>query len=221
MLWHLVAGLALLPAAAGTDVPGAIVVLEAVEPGLPGSVPEAAPIRFALLEDGQLYVGGSSGLDAGRLGSDEVKAIEKRISQVRKLPGLGASVKLGPENKRYRLSIRKGRPLDITATGDTASAPANLRLLASLLADLASFSHASLRPYRPAAYAVAVRERSLVGGCREWTLPMPLADALAAPRTVAPEAVADWPKGAAPASVCMRDKRFVVTLRPLLPGERP
>ena len=30
-----------------------------------------------------------------------------------------------------------------------------------------------------------------------------------------------WPTGALPASVCAGDKRFVVTLRPLLPGERP
>jgi len=31
----------------------------------------------------------------------------------------------------------------------------------------------------------------------------------------------DWPTGAAPAAVCDGDRRFVVTLRPLLPGERP
>jgi hypothetical protein len=32
---------------------------------------------------------------------------------------------------------------------------------------------------------------------------------------------ASWPTGAAPASVCAGDKKYVVTLRPLLPGEKP
>jgi hypothetical protein len=48
-----------------------------------------------------------------------------------------------------------------------------------------------------------------------------LADALAAPNVVPAESVTGWPTGATPAQVCSGDKTYVVTLRPLVPGERP
>ena len=44
---------------------------------------------------------------------------------------------------------------------------------------------------------------------------------LVAPRVVKAEAAATWPTGAVAASVCAGDKRYAVTLRPLLPGEKP
>jgi hypothetical protein len=68
---------------------------------------------------------------------------------------------------------------------------------------------------------MVVREARLVGGCREWTFPFPLASAQAAPRTVSASEAEGWPTGALPASVCADDKRYAVTLRPLLPGELP
>jgi len=40
-------------------------------------------------------------------------------------------------------------------------------------------------------------------------------------RLVSASEAPDWPTGGAPGAVCDGDRRFVVTLRPLLPGERP
>jgi hypothetical protein len=60
-----------------------------------------------------------------------------------------------------------------------------------------------------------------VGGCRPWRQTVPLAEVLAGPRTVDARSAYDWPTGALPAAVCDGDRRYVVTLRPLLPGERP
>ena len=55
-------------AAAGAgEIPRATVVLEALTPGLPHEVPEAAPPRFVLMEDGQVYVGGGSRLLTAKL----------------------------------------------------------------------------------------------------------------------------------------------------------
>ena len=48
-----------------------------------------------------------------------------------------------------------------------------------------------------------------------------LPDAREGRRLVTPAEAAAWPTGAMPASVCSGDRRYVVTLRPLLPGEQP
>jgi hypothetical protein len=213
--------LALAPAARAGDVPGAVVVLDVVGPS-PGGAAGANPPRFVLLEDGQVFVGGTQKLAAGRLEREEVKELEKRIARVRKLPGLGPQVSFGASTSgRYHLRLGKGQPLDILATGDPASAPSSLRPLASLVQDLAAFEHESLRPYEPAAYALLAQEGTLAGGCRSWGFTVPLSEALAGPRSVSAAAASDWPTGGAPAAVCAGDKRYVVTLRPLLPGERP
>ena len=47
------------------------------------------------------------------------------------------------------------------------------------------------------------------------------AEAVAAPRGVPAAAAADWPTGGAVASVCAGEKHYLVSLRPLLPGEKP
>ena len=188
----------------------------------PEEVPEAAPPRFALFEDGQVFVGGTRELLAGQVEKGEIKGIESQIDRIRKLPGLGSSVTLGPGERRARLVVRKGRPLEIVATGDPEAAPINLRPLAGLLQSLESFSHPSLKPYRPTSYRVRAREASLTGGCRRWDgrLP-PLPELAGVPRVVDADLVWGWPTGAIPASVCEGDKRYVVTFHPLLPGERP
>ncbi|HSD28854.1 MAG TPA: hypothetical protein VLL75_16250, partial [Vicinamibacteria bacterium] len=101
--------------------------------------------------------------------------------------------------------------------------------LASLLADLLRHHHPSLRPYQPTSYAMTVREARLVAGCRAWGFAFPVAEALAGPRAVTAEEAKGWPTGARPASVCVdgagasagASRRYVVALRPLLPGERP
>jgi hypothetical protein len=218
----LVALLALVSAAGAGEVPGAVIVLDVVGPPPGGPAAGANPPRFVLLEDGQAFVGGTHRLATGRLEREEVKELEKRIARVRKIPGLGSQVSFGGSApSRYHLRLGKGQPLDILATGDPASAPSGLRPLASLVQDLAAFAHESLRSYEPAAYALWAREGALPGGCRSWSFAVPLSEALAGPRSVPAAAVADWPTGGAPASVCAGDKHYVVTLRPLLPGERP
>lgn len=214
--------MALAAAASGAgEIPKAVVVLEGLTAALPDQVAGAQPPRFALLEDGQVFVGGTSRLVAGRLTKAETKEIESRVSALRQLPGFGPSVALGPGPQRYRLLLRKGGAQEVTVTGDPAQAPEGLRALGSLLQDLLRFDHPTLRPYQPAAYAVIAREGKLAGGCRRWTFAEPVADSLFAPRTVPASAADSWPTGATPASVCADDKTYVVALRPLLPGERP
>jgi hypothetical protein len=219
-----VAALLVLGAASGAaaaDVPGATIVLE-VAPGTPGSDPSAAPPRFVLLEDGQVFVGGTARLESGRLEKREASVLLKRAEAVRKLRGLSSPVAFGGDPSRtLRLRILDGKPFEAVATGDPQESPPTLAPLASLLVDLLGYHHPSLRPYAPAFYAMAAREARLPGGCRAWRFAFPVAEVLASPRTVSAEEVAGWPTGARPASVCVDDRRYVVTLRPLLPGERP
>lgn len=221
-------GTVVAAAAAGTvpsqagEVRNAVVVLEVLTQTLPHHVPEAAPPRFALLEDGQVFVGGTRSLSAGKLGSRELKDLEKRLTDVRKLPGLAGTTTLGPGERRSRLRLFKGgRPLDVTVSGDPAQARPEMRALAALLQDLEKFSHPTLRPYEPETFALSAREGTLRGGCRRWRGSPAVAESVFAPIAV-PAARADgWPTGATPASVCSGDQTYVMTLRPLLPGELP
>ena len=48
-----------------------------------------------------------------------------------------------------------------------------------------------------------------------------MAESVFAPIGVPAKQADGWPTGATPASVCSGDKQYVVTLRPLLPGELP
>jgi hypothetical protein len=216
-------GLALVCALAGTataEVPSAIVLLEVLVPTLPGEVPQSAPPRFVLMEDGTVYVGGTRDVMVGRLASPEIKDLERRIAEVRKLPLTGAMT-IGPGSERRHLVLRKGRPLDVILSGNPADPPASLRPLAALVDDLARFQHPTLRPYEPGSFAMSAKEGALPGGCRPWMLPEPLAESVFAPRVVPAKGHGDWPTGAVPAHVCVGDKHYVVTFRPLLPGERP
>jgi len=209
------------PFATAGEVADAVVTLEALSPLPVDQVVSALPLRFALLENGQVFVGGTSHLLAGRLGKDEVAAIEHRLGDIRKLPGLGGTVALGPDSSGVRLSIRKPKALDLLVKGDPAAAPQTLLPLAALVRDLLRFSHVSLRAYEPSAFALGAREGTLVGGCRPWTLPAVLAEVQSAPQLLPAGAATGWPTGATPALVCSGDKTYVVTLRPLVPGERP
>ena len=218
----LLCALAVSGAAAAGEVREAVAVLEVFTRTLPHHVPEAAPPRFALLEDGQVFVGGTRSLQAGKLSSREIRDLEKRLSDVRKLPGMAGQIELGPGERRHRLRLFKGgRPLDLTVTGDPAKARAEMRPLAALLADLERFTHPSLRAYEPEAYAFSAREGTLRGGCRQWRGSPSVAESVFAPVAVPAAAVAGWPTGATPASVCAGDRSYVVTFRPLLPGEQP
>jgi hypothetical protein len=211
-----------IPRSWAGEMRGAVAVLEVFTQSLPQQVPEAAPPRFALLEDGQVFVGGTRTLSAGELSSREVKDLEKRFGEVRKLPGLTGSTTLGPGERRHRLRLYKGgRPLDLTVTGDPEKARPEMRALAALLNDLDRFDHPTLRPFRPATYALSAREGSLRGGCRHWRGSASVAEGVFAPIGVPAAEAEGWPTGAVPASVCAGEKHYIVTLRPLLPGELP
>jgi hypothetical protein len=219
----LAAALAWAAASRAGEIPDALVVLEA-SIDLPGREAAAVPPRFVLLRDGQDFAGGSDRLYAGKLDKRELQALDKRAQKVRKLSGLGTYVQFGAEPKgsyRLRLLKDKDKPVEIRIAGSPAAALAQMQPLASFVADLASFHHPSLRPFAPAAFALRVREGALVGGCRPWAFTVALEDALAAPRAVSAAEASGWPTGALPASVCAGDRRYVVTLRPLLPGEQP
>jgi hypothetical protein len=218
---------AALPLGAG-EIPGAVLVLETA-PGTPGSDPTGAPPRFVLLRDARVFVGGSSLVEAGRLEKGEAQALQKRASALRKIPGIGTPISFGGGSDRpLRLRLLEDEPIEIVVTGlplegggDPAGVPPPLAELARLLQDLARFHHPSLRPFAPSSYSLTVREARLAGGCRAWSWPFPIADALAGPRAVPAADAASWPTGAMPASVCVDDRRYAVTLRPLLPGEHP
>ena len=213
--------LALAHPAGAAEAPESLLLLDASFTALPGQVEEAAPRRFSLFEDGTVYVGGASDLFVGRLAGSEVRDLEREVDRVRKLEGLGPSVSFGPGEARYRLRAPKARGFDIAATGDPAAAPPALKPLAALIGRLAAFGHPSLRPYRPAFFALEAREGKLPGGCRPWGFEVLLEQALSGPQLVPGTAASSWPTGADAASVCSGDKTYVVTLRPLLPGEKP
>jgi hypothetical protein len=213
------AALAAVPAAA--DVPKALAVLEIDSATMPGHVGASAPVRFVLLETGQIYVGGTSEIAVGQLTSSEQKALEKRLGDLRKLPGIGGAVAFGSGKQRAHLIVRKGRPLDMVVTGAFTDSPAALKPLAALLSDLATFDHPSLKRWQPATYALRAREGKLPGGCRPWPFEEPLTGLEFTPRVMPADKVQYWPAGAAPASVCAGDKSWIVTLRPLVPDETP
>ena len=212
--------LALVRGASALEVPGAAIVLEAV-PGSPGSDPAGAPPRFVLMKDGQVFVGGTEGLEAGRLDKTESAALLKKADAVRRLR-LSSPVSLGEDaSKAARLHLLDGKPFEIVVKGDPAQASPALAPLSSLLTDLLRYDHPSLRPYAATSYALAAREGRLAGGCRAWPFSFPITEAVSAPRTLTAEEAKGWPTGARPASVCVGGHYYVVTLRPLLPGERP
>ena len=203
------------------EVSGALLELRATTPFAPLQDWSAAPARFVLLEDGQVFVGGSKDLLAGRLEKDEVKALEEQAEAVRKMPGLASVVSFSAgDEPTFHLRAGKGRAMDVRATGDPAKAGPALRPLGALLERLLRFDHMSLRPYAPASFALVAHEGPHRGGCRLWTL-LPTPGEAASGTTVPASAVETWVSGVYPTSVCVGDKSYEVRLRPLLPGERP
>jgi hypothetical protein len=204
----------------GAPPADAIVSLRVSAPPAHGEVPDAMPLRFVLLDGGQVFVGGTSELASARLEKKELKDLEKQIERVRKLPGLTGPQKFGPGDRSFLLTFRKQG--EVLVQGEPAQAPASLRPLAALVDTLLSFDHPGLRTYRPDLYFLSAHEAALPGGCREWQLPVALPEVLRQPRAIsASAATSGWPTGGTPASVCAADKRYAVTLRPLVPGETP
>jgi len=207
---------AALPAAAAAPS-GTVVALWVARPATHGEIPSAMPARFVMLEDGRVFVGGTSTVASARLPKKDLKVIEKLASRVRKLPGLAGPLTLGPGEQQFRVFLRKGP--EILAKGAPAQAPPAMRPLAQLLEALEGFTHPDLRPFSPDSFALALHEQPLEGGCREWALPVSPAQLRKGPVVVPAAAASGWPTGGYPASVCDGDRHYTVTLRPLLPGE--
>ena len=172
MRWLLLAiGIALAgqtaPLLDAAEIPGALIELFASTPFAPLQSWSAAPPRFVLMEDGQVFLGGSKEVLAGRLEKEEVKALESQLEAVRKMPGLASVVSFAEgDEPSFRLRVGKGKPLDVRATGDPRKAGPALRPLAAFLERLLRFDHPSLRPYAPASFALTAREIGRAS-CRE------------------------------------------------------
>jgi hypothetical protein len=212
------------PVARAGAIPSAVVVMEAA-PGTPGSDPAAAPPRFVLLKDGQAFAGGTSRLETVRLEKSELSALRKRVDAARKAIGKAPAVKLGEGGPTVRLRFGEEETVEVSL-GRGPAPPAAPRAepepVSALVLELLSFQHPGLAPYEPESYAMTLREGALPGGCRRWNFTMPIAEARGAARAVPAEQAVGWPTGALPGSVCgPDDRRYVLTLRPLLPGEQP
>jgi hypothetical protein len=213
------AGAAEAPLRSG-DIADARAILDVRPAPRPGFVPEALPPRFVLFEDGRVVVGGHASLATARLDREAHKALEKRLAQVKRLPGLGASVSFGAELPRYRLRLPKER-IDLVASGDPRQAPPEFGPLAALIRDLEAFDHAGLQPLVPEQVWASAREEELPGGCRLWRRSPSVSELATQARPLPAADAAGWPTGAYAASVCEGQRRFTLTLRPLVPGELP
>lgn len=205
------------PTLAG-EVPEALVTLEVVEPAAPWRVAEAAPMRFALLERGRVYVGGTTHLAVGLLEGNDRKDLEKLAERVAKQKGISGEVRLGPGDTRYRLHFPK-RGVVVLAVGAPEAATGELRRLGELVERLRDFDHDSLVPWTPLEYLLSVSQRDLPGGCRPWRLDLDPEALLRQPMVLPERAAPGWTTGAIPTAACLGDLRFAVTLRPLVPGE--
>jgi len=205
------------------DIPNAVLVLETA-PGTPGSDPSGAPPRFVLLKDGQAFVGGTSQVDTVQLDKGEAQALRRRADAARKAVGRERSVTLGSGGKTVRLRFGEDPPVEVSLGREAPPVVAGQapEPISSLVAELLVFQHPGLEPYSPPSYEMRLREGALAGGCRRWNFTFPLAPSVGAARVVTAEQAQGWPTGALPASVCGEDdRRYVLTLRPLLPGEQP
>jgi hypothetical protein len=210
-----------VPYVHGEEVPEPVIIFEAFD-GLPDAVPDAAPARFVLRRDRRVFFGGSEAIYSGVIDKDEANALEDRVKGLAKSGLLDAPVAFGGgSDTRYRLRLPREDDRDVALTGDPAAAPPALQGVAALVTDLLRFDHPNLRPWTPTEYAVSAREGELAGGCRAWLLPLPFDSLLAGPQRMAVGVAERWPAGSSPASVCEGGRRYVVTFRPLLPGERP
>src|SRR5260370_30099762 len=155
------------------EAPEVLLTLEVSGPLPTGYVASALPPRLVLLEDGQVFVGGTSQLAAGRLDKAEVKAFEQRLAALRKLPGLGRTIAFGgAPAPRSHLQAPKSK-LDVVPTGDSAAAPPGMRPVATLGPFLAWFPHPTSPPTMPAGFPPSAKKRPLPLACRPQPLPVP------------------------------------------------
>jgi hypothetical protein len=208
-----------MPAAAAAPPDTVVALWVTGGPSTRGEIPSGMPARFVLLEDGRVFVGGLSAVASAKLPKKDLKAIDKLVARVRKLPGLTSTVALGPGDHQFRLFLRKGP--EVLARGGLSGAPAAVRPLVQLVEALSAFTHPELRPFSADRFLLTLHDQTLDGGCREWQLPVGAAQLRQSPVVIPAAAASGWPTGGYPASVCEGDRRYAVTLRPLVPGETP
>jgi hypothetical protein len=152
--------------------------------GLPatGEIADGAPPRFVLLEDGRVFVGGTSTVSSAKLSGKDLKPVNEPLSRARKVGARPGTVTLGPGTQQYRL-VRKGQP-DVLTQGDPARAAGTDRPLGVLIDAMLAFDHPALRPLVPESYLASLRPDALPGGCREWHLPVKPADLKTRPAVV-------------------------------------
>jgi hypothetical protein len=200
------------------EVADAIVTLEVIEPAVEWRQARALPMRVALLGKGRVYVGGSARLATAVLEGDDRKDLEKLAEQVAKQDGLAGEVRLGPGDTRYRLHFPE-RGVVILGAGAPEGASGDLRRLGELIERLRDFDHPSLMPWTPQEYLLSVSRQDLPGGCRPWRLELDPEALLRQPMAIPAGAAPDWSTGVFPTVACLGERRFAVTLRPLVPGE--
>jgi hypothetical protein len=191
---------------------------------------DGVPPRFALLTDGSVFVGGRREVLRGFLDRTEMQAISTRLDlALRSLGKAGAPKTLvigqnpgeGDGPALFRFSVLLGTPLQIVVMGKipTSASPALAPML-DFIRRIATFRHASLKPWDPAEFTMIVRERTLSGGCRTAPGLPSLAQALDH-ETIVPETITrSFPTGSDMAQVCDGLKRYTVVFRPLIPGGR-
>lgn len=224
----------------GAEVPNAAIVLQVPFQARAGQVAQAAPERFIMLNDGQVFVGGTSDVETCRLEKGDLKSFLAEVEAIRKprkkkkrndpgQPWLGGPTtwSFGGSSERVFLTFladekEKLPALRLELVGDPRRAPRGLKVLGDFVLRLSEFDHPCLRPYAAASYRMRASKGTMPGGCRApGGLEPSLALALDAPTALPAAAAKDWPHGATAAQLCQGDARYIVTLTPLLPGERP
>lgn len=224
----------------GAEVPNASIVLQVPFQARAGQVAQAAPERFIMLNDGQVFVGGTSDVETCRLEKGDLERFQSEVEAIRKprkkkkrndpgQPWLGGPTtwSFGGSSDRVVLTFladekEKLPALRLELVGDPRRAPLGLKILGDFVLRLSEFDHPCLRPYVAASYRMRASKGTIPGGCRApGGLEPSLAMALGAPTAVPAAAAKDWPHGATAAQLCQGDARYIVTLTPLLPGERP
>lgn len=185
---------------------------------------DGVPSRFVLLTDGSVFVGGRREVLKGRLDKDEMQAISTRLDLAIKSvakAGLPQTLVVGEGPALFRFSVLLGSPLQFVVMGNLEAAGSPpLSPLPDFIRHLAAFRHPSLTPWTPAQFTMIVKERALPGGCRAASGLPPLAQTVANSVVVPEKLTHGFPTGSDLSQVCEGPKRFTVSFRPVIPGER-
>ena len=187
---------------------------------LPGHVGASAPVRFVLLENGQIYVGGTSESRSGssrRPSRRPSRSASATCGSCRASAARSRSGRAGarPPDRAQGAAARHG------GDGRFADAPAPLKPLAALLASSRRSTTRACSRWKPRAYALRAREGKLPGGCRPWPFEEPLTGLSSRRASCPPTSVHTGRRAPRPLRSAPGDKSWIVTFRPLAPDETP